>query len=471
MNQPSDLERIQDAAVTAQAMDDLDALIDAVERAVDSGQLDAVAAVLAALRPADRVDVFESLDLHQQKLMIGELTQEEAAEILEEMEDEDAAEVASALHPEDLAPILDAMEPDEAADVLGDLPREHAESALEAMDDAAEADARSLMAFSDETAGGRMTLDFVALRTTDTVGESIEKLRGMAPDAEAAYYLYVVDEHDRLAGVISLRHLVVARPDTRLAELMDTDVLEVPASADQEQAARMMARYDLMALPVVDDAGRLVGVITHDDLVDVLEEEATEDMYRLVGLDEEERAVDPVRVSVRRRLPWLALNLGMALVLVSALDSFERAFAAVPVLAVLFPLVTGQGGNVGTQTMTFVVRSMALGELAGGNQRRLLVKEVTIGLVNGLVIGAMAAVIALVVASDTGLAKQIAFAIAAAMTLNLAAGGLLGVIVPLTVRRLGYDPAIASSVFVTTATDTLGVLFFLGLSYLVLEMA
>jgi magnesium transporter len=471
MSRPDDLEQILDTARRAQAAGDLDALIDSVEIAVESGDLDTVAVVLAALRPADRVDVFEKLDLHQQRLMIGEITEDEAAEILEELGDDDAAEVAGALPPEDLAPILDAMNPDDAADVLGDLTLAQAESALDAMDDAAEADARSLMVFSDDSAGGLMTLDFVSLKADDTEAESLERLRRMAPDADTAFYLYVTDAVGRLAGVVSLRQLVVAQVDARIADLMDTNVIKVEADEDQEDAARLMARYDLLALPVVDSGDRLIGVITHDDLVDVLEEEATEDMYRLVGLDEEERTADPVRVSVRRRLPWLALNLGMALILVWALQSFEGAFAAVPVLAVLFPLVTGQGGNVGTQTMTFVVRSMALGEIAGGNQRRLLLKELAIGLVNGLVIGAMAAIIALVVASDTGLALRIAFAIAVAMTLNLAAGGLIGVVVPLAVRRLGYDPAIASSVFVTTATDTLGVLFFLGLSYIVLGLA
>jgi magnesium transporter len=464
-----DLEIVLARARAAHEAGDLDALIESVEAAVESGDLDLVAAVLAALRPADRADVFESLDLEQQRLMIGELSDEEAAEILEELEDEDAAEVATALPASDLAPILDAMEPDEAADVLGDLPGPHAESALEAMDDRAEAEARSLMAYRDESAGGLMTPEYIALKADEDVTESIERLRQLAPDAEHAYYLYVTDDEERLVGVVSLRQLVVSPPGTPIADLMDTDVLKVAADDDQEEAARFMARYDLLALPVVDDEGRLVGVITHDDLVDVLEAEATEDMYRLVGLDEEERTLDSVSVSVRRRLPWLALNLLMALALVTTLGVFEDAFTVVPVLAVLFPLVNGQGGNVGTQTMTLVVRSMALGEVARGAQARLLLREVSVGFVNGLVIGLLAGVIALVVARETGLALTIAATMMVAMMLNLAAGGLVGVLVPITMNRLGFDPALGS-VFVTPATDTLGVIFFLGLSYVTLGL-
>jgi magnesium transporter len=457
-----------ESALAAQAAGDLETVMEQVAAELEAGDLDAVAAVLAALRPADRADVFEALDLDQQSLLIGELTEEEAADILEELEDEDAAEVAGTLDPEELAPILDQMEPDEAADVLGDLTPEQAESALLRMDDEAEAEVRSLLVFTDESAGGRMTPDFVALQADETVARSIEQLRQLAPESEVTYYLYVIDAPQRLVGVVNLRQLIVSEPTTPVEAIMDRNVIQVSTDDDQETAARLMARYDLLALPVVDGSGHLVGVITHDDLVDVLEEEATEDMYRLVGLDEQARPLDPVGSSVQRRLPWLVLNLMTQLILVTVLFSFQNVMARVSALAVLFPLVTGNGGNVGAQTTTIVVRSLALGEI-GRNERRVLVKEVTVGLLIGLVMGLLGAVVAFFYTSDRHMVALVATAMFMAMALNLAAGGLAGVVVPLGLRRIGLDPAVASAVFVTTVTDTLGALLFLGFFTLLLR--
>lgn len=441
---------------------DLEAMAARVAEALERDDVEGVTALLDALRPPDRVDVFEVLPLEDQRRLIERIENDDAAEILEELSDEDAAEVATGISPEELAPILDLMEPDEAADVLLDLSPEQAEGVLFAMDDAAEAEVRTLLSYDDETAGGRMTRDFVALRADETVAQSIDRLREMAADQEASYYLYVVDAGERLVGIASIRQLVVASPGRTVAELMDGDVLHVAAEDDQELAARLMARYDLVALPVVDGEGRLVGVITHDDLVDVLEDEATEDMYRLVGLDEDERPVAPVWASVRSRLPWLAFNLVTQMAIVSVLKGFETTLDQVTALAVLLPLVTGQGGNVGSQTMTLVVRSLALGRIERRSVQRLLRKEVAVGVVNGLAVGAMASVVAVVV-GGAALAPFIGGAIFLAMVANLAAGGLAGVAVPLTLNRLGVDPAVASAAFVTTVTDTFGALSFLGI--------
>jgi magnesium transporter len=447
----------------AQAGGDLETVVDIVRGALESGQYGLLEAVLEALRPADRADVIEAFDLDDQRELLERIDDEAAAEVLEWMADEDAAEVAGALAPAALAPILDQMDIDDAADVLGDLPPERAEATLQQMDDAVEAEVRELLAFDPETAGGRMTTDYVALDVDMTVADALAQLRHDPPDPATTYYLYVVDAASRLVGVVALRQLVVGGPEDRIGDLMDADVIHVRVTDDQETAARRMARYDLLVLPVVDTEGRLVGVLTHDDLVEVLEQEDTEDMFRLAGLGVEERPLDPTPQSVRHRLPWLVTNLGTQLVLVSMLKLFEPLMNDVTVLAVLFPLVTGNGGNVGSQTTTIMVRGMALGEVERSNQLRILRKEVLVGAINGLAVGILAAGVALVFARETAEAAQIAVAIFAAMVLNLAAGGMAGVLVPVTLRRLGLDPAVASSVLVTTVTDTLGAVFFLGL--------
>jgi magnesium transporter len=312
-----------------------------------------------------------------------------------------------------------------------------------------------------------MTTDFVALDKDMTVGDALAQLRQEQPDPATTYYLYVVDAAERLVGVVPLRQLVISGPEVRVGEVMDPDVFHVSTGDDQESAARIMARYDLLVLPVVGADGRLMGVLTHDDLVEVLEQEDAEDMFRLAGLSAEERPLDPLPYAVRHRLPWLATYLGSQLVLVSALKFFEPLMSSVTVLAVLYPLVTGNGGNVGLQTTTIIVRGMALGEVERSQRLRILRKELLVGLSNGLAVGAMAAVVALVFARDSGLALGIAAAMFVAMVLNLAAGGMAGVLVPVTLRRLGQDPAVASSVLVTAVTDTLGAVFFLGLFWLV----
>ena len=444
-----------------------EALLARISRALADDDIDRVTQELAALRPPDRVDIFEYFGLDQQRYLIAEMDDAEAAAILDELSDEDAAGVAVALAPKTLAPIVDRMATDEAGDLIGDLPKDQAEKILSEMDDSAEAYVRALLGYADDTAGGRMVLDFIALQVGETVAESIDRLRAESPSQDATYYLYVVDDEGRLVGIVSLRQLVVAQAEWRLDQLMSGDVIAIPAEADQESAARLMARYDLLALPVLDAEHRLIGVITHDDLVDVLEEEATEDMYRLVGLQQQEQRADSLVFSVRKRLPWLALNLGMQLTLVFALMGFETTLNKLAALAILFPLVTGQGGNVGAQAMTFIVRSMALGEIDRDNRMKVLGREVALGLVNGLAIGVMAGLIALLVMGDHQEALLVAIVMFSAMALNLTAGGLIGVLVPLTLRRYGFDPAVASSVFVTTMTDTLGVILFLGLYGLV----
>jgi magnesium transporter len=297
-----------------------------------------------------------------------------------------------------------------------------------------------------------------------TASDAIAYLRGIAPESEDFYFLYTVDEDMQLVGVVSLRQLIVAPPSAGLETIMDTSVFFVEASADQEQAARMMARYDLMALPVVDRAGRLVGRITHDDLVHVLEEEATEDIYRLGGVPEEHPADVPLPATLRTRLPWLVVNLGTAMASAAILSLFEGTIARIAALAAFFPIVAGVSGSAGTQTLTVTVRGLALGEIDPRDGLRTLVREFLIGSVNGLTVGILIAIIALIWKGT----PLLGLVVGLATLLNLIGAAIAGVLVPLGMQVANVDPALASPILVTTITDTLGYFVYLGLATLVL---
>ena len=371
---------------------DIDTILDEVREALSSDDWKRAVTLIEKLRPPDQADIFEELSPEDQNELLPRLDPEDSADILEELDDEDAAEVAARLDADDLVRILDRMEPDEAADLLGDIPQEQVEEALSSAESAE--DVLPLLAYEDDSAGGLMTSVDVVLHKDITAAEAIDFIRSSKPDTETVYYLFVVDDDMRLVGVVSLRELIIAPPENKISEIMDSEVISVNAETDQEEAAKLMARYDLLALPVVDDQHHLLGIITHDDLVDVLEQEATEDIYRLGGVPDESKEDVSVASSLMTRLPWLVLNLGTAMISAVVLSVFENTIAAVAVLAVFFPIVAGVSGSAGTQTMTVTVRGMALGEISQRNGLRTLSREALIGLSNGLVIGILVALIA-----------------------------------------------------------------------------
>jgi magnesium transporter len=441
---------------------DIDVVLDQVREALAAGQWDLAAALVEGLRPPDQADLFSDLPPVQQDQLLPRLDVGDSADILEELEEVEAAEVATRLEPTELARILDEMEPDEAADLLGDIPAEQVPEILAVMEDHEEV--RPLLSYPDESAGGLMTSARFALHQHMTAQAAIDYLRSIALDEEEVYYLFVVDEDIRLVGVVSLRRLITAPPTARLEEFMDRDVFYVEASADKEEAARLMARYDVLSLPVVDQAGHLLGRITHDDLVDVLEEEATEDIYRLGGVTEEQPPDVPLPSALRSRLPWLVLNLGTAMVSAAVLSFFEGTIARVAVLAAFFPIVAGVTGSAGTQTLTVTVRGLALGELDPEDGIRTLGRELMIGLTNGLTVGVLVAIIALIWKGTPILGVVVGVAI----LLNMLGAAVAGVLVPLSMHLLKVDPALASPILVTTATDTLGYLIYLGFATMVI---
>ena len=443
----------------------MDDVLAQVRIALERDDLAGAAAVIEALQPADQADLVEELTDADQVALLSQLDPADSANVLEEMEDEDAAALAERLPVADLADILDAMEADEAADVLGDLSPELAAEAMREMEEAE--DVLSLLRYPDDTAGGLMTPAVVTLRRDWRAENALQELRRAEPAADSVFYLFVTDTEGTLKGVVGLRDLVVAAPETTIEAMMDPNVVSVPVTADQEVCARTLSRYGFLALPVVDEIGRLVGVITADDLIEVAEDEATEDMYRMVGITGEEQVWGPLHASVLKRLPWLAINMVTLFVAITVVDFFEPVIAGMVILAVFLPLVSGEGGNAGSQTTTVIVRGIALGEVDEHNGLRTLRKEFAAALINGAIIGL-----------GTGLAIYIwkgewviSLAVTLAMILNFLMAALAGVLVPLGLKAVKVDPALASAAFVTGVTDTMGFLFFLGIATLLMAAA
>jgi magnesium transporter len=441
----------------------LDDVLARLRAALEHDDLGGAVAVIEALQPADQADLVEELSDADQLALLSQLPPEDSADVLEEMEDEDAAALAELLPLEYLADILDEMEADEAADVLGDLSPERAAKALREMEEPE--DVIPLLQYPDDTAGGLMTPAVVTLRRHWRAQHALEELRRAGPVADSAYYLYVTDDDGMLLGVVGLRDLVVAFPETTVEALMDMGVVSMPVMADQEVCARTLSRYGWLALPVVDETGHLVGVITADDLIEVAEDEATEDMYRMVGISGEEQVFGPLGPSVIKRLPWLAINMVTLFIAITVVDAFEAVIAGTVALAVFLPLVPGEGGNAGSQTTTIIVRGMALGEVDERNGRRALVKELAAALINGTIVG-FGTALAIYIWKG-----EVAIALAAwlAMALTFMVAALAGVLVPLGLKLIKVDPALASAAFVTGITDTLGFLFFLGIATLLLQ--
>lgn len=442
---------------------DINKLLDEVREALTAEDWDRAVDLVEALRPADQADIFEELSKNDQSELLPRLNPEDSADILEELRDEVAIEAASLLKEAELTRIMNEMEPDEAADLLGDMTPDQAAVTLSSIKDAAEI--RPLLEHEDETAGGLMTSVDVVLHQDITAQEAINHLKANLPGAELAYYLYVVDGDMKLVGVVSLLQIIIASSDTCIVDIMNPEVISVFADTDQEATARLMARYDLLALPVVDPNYQLLGVITHDDMVDVLEEEETEDIYRLGGVPDEK--VSPTvapQIALRARLPWLILNMGTALLSALVLSLFEDTIAQLAVLAVFFPIVAGVSGSAGTQTLTVTVRGLALGEVSPQDGIPALTREVLIGLANGIVLGTLIALIALIWKDS----PMLGLVVGVATFLNMIAAGFAGVLVPMGMSVIKLDPALASPVLVSTLTDTLGYLIYLSIATVVL---
>lgn len=414
------------------------------------------------LHPADLADRLQRLELDEARVILPQLPPALAAAALAELEPDRQHELLLALPIPELSPLLAELAPNIVADLVTELPPPTRRTALETLPDEQRQRVQALLRYAPDSAGGVMSNRFIALREDMNVEEVRELLRDRAQEerTEDIAYLYVTDAQQRLVGIVSLRDLVFRRAERQMTEIMNRDVKFVRAEADQEELARQFEHYHYLGLPVLDAEGRFVGVVKASDALEVASREATEDMQLMVGLSGEERALTPWQQSIRVRLPWLYINLGTAFLAAFVVGAFEETIAQWTALAVFLPIVAGQGGNAGMQTLTVIIRDLALGELSPGDGRRALLKEMILGLLNGLAIGLVVGMIGWWWKGSITLGLVAGLA----MLLNQLAAAASGVLIPLGLKALRLDPALASSIFLTTVTDVAGFFFFLGLA-------
>lgn len=436
-------------------------LVRAVAEAVQSGSASEVGRLVAELRARDLADVIEQLGPEQRVGLIQLLGAAFDFEVLSELDETVRDQLSEALPNELLAKAVTELDTDDAAYLIENLEAEDREEILDQLATSDRAAIERNLEYPEETAGRIMQAEFVAVAPFWSVGQVIDYMRETEDLPETFSEIFVVDPTFRVLGSVDLARLLRTKRGVPVSEIMDTDRLQVLATADQEQVARQFERYDLMSAPVVDENQRLVGVVTVDDVVEVIQDEAEEDMKALAGVGDES-LTDSVFKTARSRVPWLIVNLGTALIASLVIQQFDATIEQMVALAVLMPIVASMGGNAGTQTMTVTVRALATEKIGAVNAPRIVTREALVGLVNGLV---MSLIMASVVFVWFG-SGMLGGVIAAAMVINLLAAALAGILIPLTMDRLDLDPAPASGVFVTMVTDVVGFFAFLGLAAL-----
>jgi magnesium transporter len=414
---------------------------------------------LEAIHPSDLAELVEDLNDQQKQEFFALLSDEDAAEIIQEMEEFDQVTLFRLLTRKRASAILKEMASDDAVDLLGELEDEESREILTLLKEEG-ADIRGLLQYPEDSAGGIMTTEFTSLSDTLSVAGAIRHLREMAPEAETIYYLYVVDDKKRLIGVISLRELIAAQDSIPIRDLMQKNLISVDVQTDQEEVARVVSKYDLLAVPVVDEGQHLLGIITVDDILDVVEEEATEDIYKLVGTSEVEGRdfLDATVFNVAgKRLPWLIISLLGGLVTGRVIGIFERTLREVIELAFFIPVIMGMGGNVGSQSSIVFVRGLATGEIGITEVWRYFFREVKIGFTIGLITGVMISIAATL---WQPIIPNLGVVVGIAMFITVILAAVIGTLVPMAFNSFGIDPAITAGPFVTTIKDVTGLLIY-----------
>ncbi len=437
-----------------------------LRRLLASGMTARAQRLLARMRPADRGPVLSGLTPPEIRTVIDLLFQQQrAASTLRELPPELLPQIFEAVGDERLAQVIARLEHDDMVEFVEWLDEERREPVVALLPEAQRAELLRAELYPPDSAGRVMTTRFLALDEEVTAQEAIEAIREAGDDAESILYLYVVDAEERLRGVVPIRRLVAAGPERRCGELMVQDPVSVHPEADQEDVAQIVARYNLLAVPVIDGQNRVLGVITVDDVIEVITEEATEDMYHLAGLSDEDRVFSPAHHAIRKRLPWMLLNLAATFLLAWVIGLFERTLEQIVTLAFFMPVVAGMGGNGGIQALTVITRAIALGELEFSSGFRAIGKEVSVAIVIGIITGVVSGTLAFLWQGSPYLGVVLFIT----MIITMAVAGIMGAAVPLLLKAAGQDPAVGSGVFVTTFTDLVGFFAFLQIGTLLLD--
>lgn len=435
-----------------------------IEELLLNGTPAQIEAMIRFIHPADVLDVLhEHEDLARE--ILQKLPDEMIGAIIDEEEAEDKYELLRGFTRTHQKTILDEMSSDEITDMIGSMDDEEGKDVFNILDKEDQEDVKQLLSYDPDSAGGIMTTEFIGIYDNKTVLKTLEYLKSECQDVEMATYIYVISRNMELKGVVSLRDLVFTAFDTRISTITNHNVISIDVDMDQEEVANTFDKYGFVMMPVVDKENKILGVITIDDILEVIKEEASEDIHHMAGLAKEERVDGTIGDSIKSRLPWLIINLLTALMASMVIDLFQSTISQVVALSAVMTIVSGMGGNAGTQSLTIIVRGLSLGELTKENARKVLMKELVVGLVNGLVIAIFVSILALYYEFNMmfGLIAGIA------MVLNMIMANFSGYLVPVVLEKMKIDPALASGVFVTTVTDVLGFLFFLGLASMFMQ--
>ncbi len=442
-------------------------LIESIKRLLRRDATSYLRKIVNKTHAADLSIVFRALSLTDQRKLFEMIEDTEQKGILfRELDEDTFLQIIDDMSPDSVVEILESMPTDDIADLIGRLPEEKSEVFLDRMKKEGSEEVEGLLRFDDDTAGGIMVPDFIALGQNVTARQAIKSLQKEHLDVEMPFYLYAVDEYGKLVGVSSLRQLVVVPPETQLKDFMATDVISVRTDMDQEEVARIVARYDFLAVPVVDEANCLVGIVTVDDVIDIIRKEATEDILKMAGAGEEFVETKSVLRSTRIRLPWLFASCMGGIVAFYIIGRFEGSLSKFTYLAAFIPVIMGMGGNIGTQSSTIVVRGLATGRLNIRDIWTVVLKELSIGLILGAIYGLLIGAVAHMRYSILALAFSVGIAVVSSMSV----AALVGSLVPMCFARINIDPAVATGPFVTTAIDIISVFFYFQIATTLLSI-
>jgi magnesium transporter len=434
-------------------------LIEEVKHFAEQGNRQGLKKLIDDMRAADLADLIEYLDPEERLFIFNLLEPDGAGEVLVEIETPVQERILKGLDNQAITEIVQGLDSDDAADLVGDLPDDRAREIIERVGDEVSEELEKLLPYPEDTAGGIMALEFVAVKADASVKDAIDTIREKREEVENLYYIWVVDDLGKLVGVISLKDLVLEPTDRKISDIMNPEVISVHVDTDQEEVARLVKKYDLVAIPVVGDDHRLVGRITHDDIIDVIEEEADEDISLMAGVIDQEIAEESALKISRARLPWLIAGLFGGIIAAAVINQFESSLEKVLALSFFFPVIMAMGGSTGTQAATIVVRGLATGDISLMNIGKRLWMEMRVSLVNALVCGILLALIVGTWVSDYGLGSVVGLA----LVLIIVNAGVIGSAVPMALKKWNIDPALATGPFVTTSNDILSLLIYLGL--------